>query len=82
MTVQALPDNPDYVFCVEELPGNGMYRIVIAVDDLDKVIPTTLIALTLDNALNLCDGMNRRLGHDRDSWIAFAARVRGTVGPH
>ncbi len=46
------------------------------------VIPTTLIALTLDNALSLSDGMNRRLGHDRDSWIAFAARVRGMTGPH
>ncbi len=49
---------------------------------LEQVIPTTLIALTLDNALSLCDGMNRRLGHDRDSWIAFAARVRGVTGPH
>ncbi len=82
MSAQTLPDNPDYVFCAEELPGDGMYRIVIAVDGLERVIPTTLIALTLDNALNLCDGMNRRLGHDRDSWTAFAARVRGATGPH
>ena len=65
MTIQTLPDDPDYVFCAEELPGDGMYRIVIAVDDLDKIIPTTLISLTLDNALHLCDGMNRRLGHPR-----------------
>ena len=81
MTIQTLPDSPDYVFCSEELPGNGMYRVVIAVDG-PRQIPTTLIALTLDNALSLCDGMNRRLGHDRDSWTAFAARVRGVTGPH
>ena len=39
MTIQTLPDSPDYVFCSEELPGNGMYRVVIAVDGLDRSPP-------------------------------------------
>ena len=33
-----------------------------------------MITVALDSALDMCDRLNRRLGHDRSSWTAFAAR--------
>ena len=31
------------------------------------------LALDLDDALIICDKLNRRLGYDRDAWTAMAA---------
>ena len=36
-------------------------------------VSTALIALNLNDALNICDKLNRRLGYDRDAWTALAA---------
>ncbi|MCY4318616.1 MAG: hypothetical protein OXE76_05365 [Alphaproteobacteria bacterium] len=36
-------------------------------------VPTALIALDLDDALAICDKLNRRLGYDREAWTAMAA---------
>ena len=36
-------------------------------------VPTALVAPTLDDALGLCDRLNRWLGHDREAWTATAA---------
>ena len=41
---------------------------------MNASIPTAMITLGVDDALRMCDVLNRRLGHDRDSWTAFAAR--------
>ena len=75
MNANTLPDEVDFVFFAEELPEeDGLYRIALAVEGMDAAIPTLLITVTLDGALDLADRLNRRLGHDRASWTAFAAR--------
>ena len=35
--------------------------------------PTALVTLDLDDALNICDKLNRRLGLDREAWTAMVA---------
>ena len=78
MTAQTLPDEPDFVFCPEELPEDELQRIAIVVEGMNGAIPTALVTLTATAALRICDRLNRRLGHrDRDSWTAFAARRLG-----
>ena len=71
-----MPDDPDYLFLAGALPEKGLPRIAIAVRGLCGSIPTALIVLGIDDALRVCDRLNRRLGHDRPSWTAFAARCR------
>ena len=36
-----------------------------------------MVAVDIDSALGIADRFNRRLGHDRASWTAFAARCLG-----
>ncbi len=74
MNIDTLPGEPDFVFFAEELPEDGLHRIAIAVEGLDAGIRTAMFALDIDKALRVCDRLNRRLGHGRDSWTAFAAR--------
>ena len=78
MNIDTLPEEADFVFFAEALPEDGLHRVAIAVEGMDAPIPTLLVTVTLDSALNVCDRLNRRLGHDRASWSAFAARcLRG-----
>ena len=75
MTADTLPDEVDFVFCPEALPEEEVHRIVLVVEGMGGVIPTSLVTLTDEDAQRLCDRLNRRLGHrDRHSWTAFAAR--------
>ena len=37
-------------------------------------VPTALIALDLDDALAICDKLNRRLGLTREQWTELAAK--------
>lgn len=87
MTVDTLPEEVDFVFFVETLPEDGLHRIALAVEGMDASIPTMMMAVTLDSALHMADRLNRRLGHDRASWTAFAARIlrsgaSGAATPH
>ena len=74
MSVDTLPDEADFVFFVEALPEDGLHRVAVAVEGMDATIPTLMVAIDIDGALRIADCLNRRLGHDRDSWTAFAAR--------
>lgn len=87
MTVDTLPDEVDFVFFVVALPEDGLHRIALAVEGMGAPVPTMMMTVTLDSALDMADRLNRRLGHDRASWTAFAARIlragaSGTTGPH
>ena len=78
MNIDTLPDEADFVFFAEALPEDGLHRVAIAVEGMGAPIPTMLVTVTRDSALGVCDRLNRRLGHDRASWSAFAARcLRG-----
>ena len=74
MTADTLPDEVDFVFCPEALPEEEVHRIVLLVKGMARPIPTSLVALDDADARRLADRLNRRLGHDRNSWSAFAAR--------
>ena len=77
MNIDTLSGEADFVFFVEALPEEGLHRLAIAVEGMDAPIPTLMIAVDVDSALRIADRLNRRLGHDRDSWSAFAARCLG-----
>ena len=78
MTADTLPNEVDFVFFVEEFPEDGPHRVAIAVEGTDAIIPAAMIALNPDELPGVCDRLNRRLGHDRTSRTAFAARCRRT----
>lgn len=80
MTADTLPEKVEFVFVAEALPEDGMHRVAIAVEGMNAAIPTAMIALDIEDALRVCDKLNRRLGHDRKSWTAFAARCRRSDG--
>ncbi len=77
MSIDSLPEEADFVFIVEALPDDGLHRLAIAVEGMDAPIPTMMLAVGIDSALGIADRLNRRLGHDRASWTAFAARCLG-----
>ncbi len=77
MGMDSLPDEVDFVFFVEALPDDGLHRVAIAVEGMEAPIPTMMVAIDIDSALGIADRLNRRLGHDRASWTAFAARCLG-----
>ena len=73
MTAQTLPDEPNFCFVAAYDVETEVQQIRIVIEGLDGHVPTALIALHLDDALSICDKLNRRLGLDRDAWTAMAA---------
>ena len=72
MTAQTLPDNPNFCFCPAYDAETDVQQIRIVIEGLAGHVPTALIALDLDDALAICDKLNRRLGLDRDAWTGMA----------
>ena len=73
MTAQTLPDNPNFCFCPAYDVEADVQQIRIVIKGLSGHVPTALIALDLDDALAICDKLNRRLGLDREAWSEMAA---------
>lgn len=73
MTAQTLPDNPNFCFCPAYDVETDVQQIRIVIEGLSGHVPTALIALDLDDALTICDKLNRRLGLDRETWTAMAS---------
>ncbi len=73
MTAQTLPDDPNYCFVPAYDVEADVQQIRIVFEGLSGHVPTALVALDLDDALSVCDRMNRKLGLDRDAWTAMAA---------
>ena len=73
MTLQDLPATPNYCFAPAYDIETETQQIVIVIEGLTGHVPTALIALNLDDAANICDCLNRRLGHDRDAWSRMVA---------
>ena len=73
MTAQTLPDNPNFCFCPAYDAEVDVQQIRIVIEGLSGHVPTALIALDLDDALTICDKLNRRLGLDREAWSAMVA---------
>lgn len=68
-----LPDNPVYAFTPSYDFADEVQQIRIVFEGIPGFVPTSLVALTLQDAENLCDRLNRRLGLDRDAWTAMVA---------
>ena len=73
MTAQTLPDDPNYCFVPAYDVEADVQQIRIVFEGLSGHVPTALVALDLDDALSVCDRMNRKLGLDREAWTAMAA---------
>ena len=73
MTAQTLPDNPNYCFVPTYDVEAEVQQIRLVIEGLSGHVPTALVALNLDDALSICDKLNRRLGYDREAWTAMAA---------
>ncbi len=73
MTAQTLPDCPNFCFAPAWDVEVDAQQIRIVIEGLAGHVPTALIALDLDDALGLCDRLNRRLGLDREAWTAMVA---------
>ncbi|MDE0718295.1 MAG: hypothetical protein OXH64_10200 [Rhodospirillaceae bacterium] len=80
MTAQTLPDEPNFCFCPAYDVETEMQQIRIVIEGLAGHVPTALVTLDLDDALSICDKLNRRLGLDREAWTAMvAASMRAEV---
>ena len=73
MTAQTLPDEPNFCFVPAYDVETDVQQIRIVIEGLSGHVPTALIALDLDDALSICDKLNRRIGYDREAWTAMAA---------
>ena len=73
MTAQTLPDNPNYCFVPAYDVEDDVQQIRIVIEGLAGHVPTALISLNLEDALSICDKLNRRLGLDRQAWQAMVA---------
>ena len=73
MTAQTLPDNPNFCFAPAYDVETDVQQIRIVIEGLAGHVPTALIALNLDDALDVCDKLNRRIGYDRAAWQAMVA---------
>ena len=73
MTAQTLPDNPDFCFAPAYDIEADVQQIRIVIEGISGHVPTALVALDLDDALSICDKLNRRIGYDREAWTAMAA---------
>ena len=76
MTAQTLPDDPNYCFVPAYDIEDEVQQIRIVIEGMSGYVPTALVALTVSDAEEICDKLNRRLGLDRDAWTAIAAKSR------
>ena len=73
MTAQTLPDEPNFCFTPAYDVETEVQQIRIVIEGLAGHVPTALISLNLEDALVICDKLNRRLGYDREAWTAMVA---------
>ncbi len=73
MTAQHLPDRPNFCFAPAWDAETETRQIRIVIEGLSGHVPTAMVALRLEDALAVCDRLNRRLGLDREAWTAMAA---------
>ena len=73
MPPQTIPDNPNFCFTPAYDVETEVQQIRIVIEGLVGHVPTALISLNLEDALSICDKLNRRLGYDREAWTAMVA---------
>ena len=73
MTAQNLPDTPNFCFTPAWDAEVEVQQIRIVIEGLSGHVPTAMVTLNLEDALAICDKLNRRLGLDREAWQAMVA---------
>ena len=71
----SLPDDPVYAFAPSYDFPDKHQRIRIVFQGMDGYVPTALVALNLEDAEQLCDRLNAKLGLDRDAWSKLVAHA-------
>ena len=69
-----VPDNPKCCFVPVYDIEDEVQQIRIVIEGMAGYVPTVLVALTVSDAEEICDKLNRRLGLDRDAWTVLAAQ--------
>lgn len=72
--VTTLPENPVYAFCPVYDAEDEVQQICIVFEGIPGCVPTVMGAPDLEQAEDLCDRLNRALGHDRQAWQRIAAQ--------
>lgn len=72
--VTDLPENPVYAFCPNYAPADQVQQIFIVFQGHPGYIATEIGTSDLRQAEDLCDRLNRALGHDRQTWKQIAAQ--------
>ena len=67
MTAQTLPDNPNFCFVPAYDVEDEVQQIRIVIEGMSGHVPTALVTLTIQDAEEICDKLNRRLGLDREA---------------
>jgi len=73
ITAQNLPEDPNFCFAPAYDVETDVQQIRIVIEGMAGHVPTAFVTLDLDDALNICDKLNRRLGVDRKAWQATVA---------
>ena len=73
VAAQTLSDESNFCFEPAYDVETDVQQIRVVIEGLAGHVPTALIALDLDDALVICDKLNRRLGYDREAWTAMAS---------
>ena len=79
--MHTLPDNPVYAFTPSYEFEDQVQQIRIVFQDMPGYVSTAMVALTVQDAENICDKLNRRLGLPRDAWTALVARSMAPSRP-
>ena len=66
-------DKPNFYFVPAYDVEADVEQTRLVIEDLSDHVPTALVASDLNDALSICDRLNRRLGYDREAWTAMAA---------
>ena len=74
MTAQTLPDDPNYCFVPAYDIEDEVQQIRIVIEGMSGYVPTALVALTVSDAEEICNKLNRRLVLDYEAWTALAAK--------
>ena len=74
MTAQTLPDDPNYCFVPAYDIEDEVQQIRIVIEGMSGYVPTALVALTVSDAEEICDKLNRRLGLDTEE-VSFIVAI-------
>ena len=77
----SLPDNPVYAFVPSYDFPDQHQQIRIVFEGMDGYVPTALVALSLQEAEELCDRLNAKLGLDREAWQRLVGRAMAPPTP-